>query len=354
MRARYGRVQHVYVAAVSALYMYVFLTAELTAIGGVVSLLADLEPVVPIAAVAAATAAYTAYGGLPASLATDRWQAWLVLALVVTGAVAVGLHVDDPLGRARKGGVGALTATGAEVAVVLVIAIVAANLFHQGFWQRVWAARDAETLVRGALGGAALIVPVVALVAAGGAVAAGAGPLESPSLALFTLLAGAGKPLLALVALLAVALVASTADTLQNGLTALVAEVAGPRGRPGVTGARVVTIALTVPAAAIAVEGLSVLRLFLVADLLAATLALPVFLGLWSRVRANAAFAGALAGLLAVVAVGWVDSGAFVDGFRLLTLPEGATLGPFVAAPLASGAVTVLGSLSARREPSRA
>jgi SSS family solute:Na+ symporter len=353
VRARYGRVQHAYVAAVSVLYMFVFLTAELTAIGGVVSLLADLEPVVPIAAVAAATAAYTAYGGLPASLATDRWQAWLILALVVAGAIGVGLHVDDPLGRARAGGVGALTATGAEVGVVLVIAIVAANLFHQGFWQRVWAARDAGTLVRGALGGAALIVPVVALVAAGGAVAAGAGPLESPSLALFTLLAGAGGPLLALVVLLAVALVASTADTLQTGLTALVADVAGRR-RPGLAGARVVTVLLTVPAAAIAVEGLSVLRLFLVADLLAATLVLPVFLGLWSRIRGSAALAGAVAGLVAVVAVGWLDSGAFVDGLRLLALPEGATLGPFLAAPLASGAVTVLGSLSSRREPSRA
>ena len=348
VRARYGRIQHAYVAAVSVLYMFVFLTAELTAIGGAVSLLADVEPIVPIAAVAAATAGYTAYGGLPASLATDRWQAWLVLALVAVGAIAVGFHVDDPVGRARAGGLGTVTATGAEVAVVLVVAIVAANLFHQGFWQRVWAARDTGTLVRGALGGAALIVPVVALVGVGGAVAAGAKQLESPSLALFAVLTDASDALLALVVLLAVALVASTADTLQNGLTALVADVAGRR-RLGLGGARAVTVLLTVPAAAIAVEGLSVLRLFLVADLLAATLALPVFLGLWSRARASAALAGAVAGLLAVVAVGWAGSGSFLDGLRLLTLPEGAALEPFLAAPLASGAVTLLGSLSARR-----
>ena len=148
--------------------------------------------------------------------------------------------------------------------------------------------------------------------------------------------------------LLAVALVASTADTLQNGLTALVADLA-ERRRLGLAGARVVTVLLTIPAAAIAVEGLSVLRLFLVADLLAATLVLPVFLGLWNRVRASAALAGAVAGLLAVVAVGWAGSGSFLDGLRLLTLPEGAALEPFLAAPLASGAVTLLGSLSARR-----
>ena len=348
VRQRYGRPQHAYAAAISVLYMFVFLTAELTAIGGVVALLVDLDPIVPIVAVAAVTAGYTAYGGLPASLATDRWQAWLVLALVLAGTAAVVLHVDEPLKRAEAGGVVAITHTGAEVAVVLVIGVVAANLFHQGFWQRMWAAQDDAAIVRGALGAAALILPVVLLLAGAGAVAAGAGPLDRPSLALFDLLAGGAAPLLAVVVLLGVALVASTVDTLQNGLTALVSDVASAQG-PGLAAARVVTVLLTVPAAAIAVEGLSVLRLFLVADLLAATLVFPVFLGLWSRVRGGAALAGAVAGVLGVVATGWALSGSVVDGLLLLTLPDGASLAAFLAAPVASAAVTLAGSLSPPR-----
>jgi solute:Na+ symporter, SSS family len=344
VRRRYGRPVHAYAAAISVLYMFVFLTAELTAIGGAVGLLVDLDPIVPIAVVAAVTAGYTAYGGLPASIATDRWQAWLVLALVLAGAVVLGFRVDDPLARAEAGGVASITGTGAEVAVVLVVAIVAANLFHQGFWQRMWAARDDRAVVRGSLGAATLILPVVFLLGAAGAVAAAGGPLDRPSLALFALVEGGAAPLLALVVVLAAALVASTADTLQNGLTALVSDVASGR-RLGLAGARLVTVLLTVPAAAIAVEGLSVLRLFLVADLLAATLVFPVFLGLWSRVRAGAALVGALAGVLAVVGVGWAQSGTLVDGLRLLTLPDGLSLAAFLAAPLASAAVTLAGSV---------
>lgn len=348
VRLRFGRLQHAYVGLVSVLYMFVFLAAELTAIGGVLSLLSGTDPLVPIAAVAAVTAAYTAYGGLPASLATDRWQAWIIMALVVGGAVAVAAEVGDPLARAEAAGLTDASRTGAEVGLALVIAIVAANLFHQGFWQRVWAARDRRSLVAGALGGGALIVPTVFLLGVAGMVAAGADGVETPSLAFFTLLEGLDTAALVLVVVLAVALVASTVDTLQNALTALVAaEVAG--GRMGVGSARVVTVLLTLPAAAIAVEGLSVLRLFLVADLLAATIVFPVFLGLWRRTAPAAALAGAVAGLVAIVVYGWADAGTAREGFRLLTLPEGASLGPFVVAPAASASVTVLGSLLRRR-----
>jgi len=351
VRLRFGRPQQAYVGAVSVLYMFVFLTAELTAIGGVLGLLAGVEPAVPIVAVAAVTAAYTAYGGLPASIATDRWQGWLILALLAVGAGAIMAEVGDPLRRAVDGGLGEVSRAGGEVMVVLVIAIVAANLFHQGFWQRVWAARDTTALVRGALGGAALILPVVFLLGAAGAVAAGAGRAEVPSLAFFALLGGLPAPVLGAVVALAVALVASSVDTLQNALTSLVAgDVAG--GRLSLPAARGLTVLLTVPAALIALAGLSVLRLFLVADLLAATVVFPVFLGLWRRTSAAAAAAGSVAGLLGVVVLGWVRGGSPLDGVLLLTLPDGPSLGAFVVAPAVSAGVTVLISL-ARRDVSR-
>jgi len=339
VRERYGHAQHAYVAGVSVLYMFVFLTAELTAVGGALELLAGVDPLVPIVAVAAATAAYTAYGGLPASIVTDRWQAWLVLGLVAAAAVAVAAEVGDPGARAEGAGLTRVDRPGAEVLVVLVIAIVAANLFHQGFWQRVWAARGDADLRRGVLGGGLLVVPVVFVLGLAGMVAAGSEGVETPSLALFTLLERLPGPAVALVVVLAVALAASSVDTLQNALAALIsADLSGER--VGLAGARVLTVLLTVPAAAIAAEGLSVLRLFLVADLLAATIALPVFLGLWLRVPAYAALGGAVAGLVSVVVAGWLDEGALTDGLRLLTLPEGPAFNAFVAAVAGSGLVT--------------
>ena len=76
---RLGRPMQVYVGLISVLYMFTFLFAEFTAIGKGMYILTGMEPMVPMVAVAIVTAAYTAYGGLPASLQTDRFQAWMIL-----------------------------------------------------------------------------------------------------------------------------------------------------------------------------------------------------------------------------------------------------------------------------------
>ncbi|MGH2748360.1 MAG: sodium:solute symporter family transporter [Actinomycetota bacterium] len=340
VESRFGRTLQVYVAAVSVLYMFVFLAAELTAIGGVVSLLTDIHPVVPVVGVAAITAAYTAYGGLPASISTDRWQGWLILLLVLVGGIALAFEVPRPLTAARSGGAATFTRAGAETFVVLCIAIIAANLFHQGFWQRVWAARSPSSLRRGSLLAGALILPVVFAMGFSGSIAGGRG-VEVPSLAFFSLLTDLPEVFLAVVLVLAVALVSSTVDTLQNALTSLVAV---HFGRVTFGMARLVTIALTLPAAIIGIQELSVLRLFLIADLLAATVVLPVFLGLWQKVTTRGALAGAVAGILSVIVFGWVRTGDIFDGLLLLTLPDGLSIGPFLVAPIVAGLITVASS----------
>lgn len=352
---RFGPAAGAVVGVVSVSYMFIFLTAELTAIGGVLGLLSGTDPLVPIVAVAVATAAYTAYGGLPASVATDRWQGWLVLAFLAIAGGAVVAESGSPIEQLRDGGAGSVTRLGAETFVVLFLAIVAANLFHQGFWQRVWAARDRRALTRGALGGAAIILPVVLVTGLAGAMAAGSGRAEPPSLAFFALLGELPGPVLWVVVGLAVALVASTTDTLQNGLASLVATDVGAR-RLSLGTARWLTVALTVPGAAIAVQGFSVLRLFLIADLLAAAIAAPVFLGLWRRATAAGVLTGAAAGVAGVVVVGWVATGSVWEGLRLLSLPPDRIdlrLGAFVAAAAASALAAALVALLSRPEGER-
>ncbi|MFQ5426026.1 MAG: sodium:solute symporter [Gaiellales bacterium] len=352
VRSRYGDLSHLYVGGISVLYMFVFLAAELTAIGGAVALLSGVDPLVPIIAVAAVTAIYTAYGGLPASLATDRWQGLLILGLVAAATVGIVIDVTDPGERADAAGLSSATQTGLEVLIVLVIAITAANLFHQGFWQRVWAARDERSLIRGACIGGALVVPVLFVMGLFGMIAAGGGDLEVPSLAFFTLITDLPTPLIGVVLVLAVTLVASSVDTLQNALAALIA-VDVSRGHMRMSGARVATLALTAPAVVIATEGVSVLRLFLVADLLAATIAVPVFLGLWQRATTGGLIAGCVMGLIGIVAAGWILDGSIVDGFRLVTLPNGAELAPFVAAVVGSALAAVAVSLLESGRPGR-
>lgn len=348
VRLRYGRPVHAYVVAVTVAYMGCFVTAELTAVGGIVALLSGADPRIPVVAVAAVTLAYTAYGGLRASLRTDRWQAWLLLALLVVAAVTVVVALPAPAVALSAPGLIGVNRVGVEAAITLVLAVTAANLFHQGYWQRVWAARDGAALTRGAVYGAALTVPVVLVVGLLGIMAAGAGlDLGAPPVPFFALVAGLPAWVAVVVLLLGVALVTSSVDTLENGLASL---VAAERPSLSLRAARLVTVALLLPAVVVAVQGYSVLRLLLVADLLCATIVVPALLGLWRRSTPAGALAGGLAGLAGALVPGWVATGSIAEALTLATFPGGVpTLRPFAGALVASAVVTVAVSLAARR-----
>ena len=335
---RFGAGLRLWVSALSVLYMLCFITAELTAIGGITAMLSELPGAGVIVAVAVTTLIYTTWGGLRASLVTDRWQAWLLLALLIL-VVAV-LLVSLPTGAITQPWPSAPLEVSLSVALTLVIAVTAANIFHQGYWQRIWSARDDSQLRRGAWLGGLLSIPVILVVGALGmlCMALGKSP-GSPPIPFFALLNQAPAWLTLPALLLAVALVASSVDTLQSAIASLVVTA-----RPDVSlgAARWVTVLLMVPVVVVSLQGLSVLRLFLIADLLCATAVVPVLLGLWQRMTPTAAVMGCLAGLLGAVLPGWVSGGHIGAGLLAASFPGSVpTLAPFVGALLASTLVSL-------------
>jgi len=340
---RFGGAMRRWVSILSVLYMLCFLAAELTAIGAITTLLSGLDGRYVIAGVALATLVYTAIGGLRASLITDRLQAWLLLSLVglvAFAALALAPTLpNEPVPADARPDTGLAASLG--VALTLVIAVTAANLFHQGYWQRVWAAQSDGALRKAALVGGASTVLVVAVLGGAGMLAANRGlPLGSPPIPFFALL-GEAPSWLALPALiLAITLVASSVDTLQNALVSL--GVTESRAM-GLTGARWLSALLMVPVVGLALQEISVLRLFLVADLLCATAVIPLLSGLAERVPTRAAICGALAGLVGAVLPGAVIGGSITAGLMAASFPGAVpTLGPFLGALLASALVTGL------------
>jgi solute:Na+ symporter, SSS family len=336
-QACYGNTVRRYVSLISVLYMLCFLTAELTAIGAITSLLSDVNGNLAVLGVAIATLIYTAWGGLRASIVTDQWQAALLIALLGIVGFAVAGHLPAlEISEMPAAPVG--SAVG--VAVTLIIAVTAANLFHQGYWQRLWSARDVASLRSGAVIGGLATIVVVAVVGSFGIVAATSGmDLGSPPIPFFALLAEA-SPWLALPALiLALTLVASSVDTLQNAFASLA--VTEKQGL-SLASARWITVVLMVPVVLVALEGISVLRLFLIADLLCATAIVPVLMGLWRRMTTQAAVLGGLAGLAGAIAPGWITGGSLVSGLEAASFPGAIpTLWPFVGALAASALVSL-------------
>ncbi len=335
---RFGSTVRLWVSALSALYMLCFITAELTALGGITALLSEVPGAWVIVAVAASTLIYTTWGGLRASLITDGWQAWMLLVLL---AVVVGVLLTSlPTTAAIRPWPQAPLEVSLSVAITLVIAVTAANLFHQGYWQRVWSAQGDAQLRRGAWLGGLMSIPVIALIGFLGmlCMALGKDP-GSPPMPFFALLGDAPAWLALPVLLLAVALVASSVDTLQSAIASLVVTA-----RPGVSlkAARWITVVLMLPVVWVSLQGFSVLRLFLIADLLCATAVVPVLLGLWRGMSPMAAVGGCLAGLIGAIAPGWWTGGSVQAGLLAASFPDSIpTLAPFATALLASSAASL-------------
>ncbi|GIX45923.1 MAG: urea transporter [Candidatus Tectimicrobiota bacterium] len=341
---RYGRGMYVFTLLVMLFYMFIYLAAETTGMALLAHLVAGLPLWLTAAVVLAATLLYTAYGGLRASIFTDSLQALLILpllvALLLVGGAALGgvAQVTEALRARAPQLLQWHYGPGIEVALTLIVAILAANLFHQGYWQRVYAVRDAAALRAAFLIAALLVIPIVAAVGLFGLAAVALERAQTPSVALFHVLLGTIPEWLVVgLVLLGLALAMSSVDTLCNGIASLVA-VDLHRALPQLSArallrvSRIVTVGLALPVLWIAAQGYSVLYLFLIADLVCAAAVFPVFFGLYSaRYTGTVAVLSTLAGLLA--------------GGLLFPPPDfgrGSLLGAFVLAALVPVGVSLV------------
>lgn len=376
VRMKLGRPMQLYVGLISILYMFTFLFAEFTAIGKGMEYLSGMKPLIPMVAVAIVATAYTSYGGLPASLKTDRIQAWMILGLV--GILLLILFGGDisqlisdakaynPAGYDASWSHGSITYMDTFASgLAIVIAVTAAEMFSQGNWQRTWAAEDDRSLKKGALIASALVFPLVFIMGFLGTVVAGGGSVEDPSLAFFTLI-GDNFFILSAFIILVLALVCSSVDTLQNAIVASITRDLSD-GKMEIKHARIATIAIIPLAIYLATgptigsftfDAWSVFGIFLFADLLAAATVAPVLLTLWNKISSKGALLGAFAGIISVVIYGLIDPASGYDGFQqyfmYLIHPTGdavpaleggmTNLWVFVSAILGSTIVTIVGS----------
>jgi Na+/proline symporter len=370
VRIRLGRPMQVYVGLISVLYMFTFLFAEFTAIGKGMKTLSGMEPLIPMALVGVVTAGYVSRGGLPASLATDRVQAWTIMFLVVALLLVlfggdIGGLIDDARAYNPEDSwsIGSMSNMDSfESGLALIVAITAAEMFSQGNWQRAWASESDEALAKGAWLAAALVLPLVFVMGVLGTVVAGQGAVTEPSAAFFYLIEDAGVLFVAAFIVLAIALVCSSVDTLQNAIVASISRDLSD-STMSLQNARYLTIGMipiaiylatgptlpfTIPLIGIsAFDAGGVFQIFLFADLLAAATVMPVLLTLWEGISSKGALIGAVCGLLSVVLYGayTADIGAGIDYVFSPTNEFGlANLHVFLSAVIGSSIVTVAGS----------
>ena len=314
VKKRYGQKMFVLTFSVSIFYMLVHLIAELTAIALVTKEIAGVPMFFTALLLGLCVMIYTSYGGLKASMFTDFIQMILVIVLLFIVAIGIYSFVGSPLEiiKEAKASVPSLMTfknkVGLEFGLTLMIAVFVANLFHQGYWQRIYAGRDAKSLKKSLKISLVLAVPIMIMTGLLGIVSVAYNHLEHPSVAMFSLLYDTfPMGLILMVYILALVLVMSTVDTLLNALvTSMVVDTGRVKHSKDQkrTQNRVKLLALVIilPSTYIASKGFSVLSLFLLADLLCAGMVLPLFYGLYqAKLSENVAVLASVVGILSGV-----------------------------------------------------
>jgi Na+/proline symporter len=167
------------------------------------------------------------------------------------------------------------------------IAVAATNLFHQGNWQRVYAAKSNEVLNKSLIISFFIIIPIVFFMGFSGLVAVSINSSVIPDLAFFSLLLKEQNSMISvIVIILAISLTISSIDTLINAISSLIVvdgnKVLKFKG-DYLKLSKNIIILLSAIALIVASKGLSILYLFLLADLLCCAAVLTVFYSFYDK-----------------------------------------------------------------------
>lgn len=291
---RFGNAMYILTLGIIVFYMFIYLAAELTAIAKAVQIMADVPLGWTALVVITAVFVYTTYGGLGATIFTDAIQFVVIVPLLILSLIVavVGLGGwETALAPVQQNAPELLSfgnIPGIKFGATLVIAVLAAEMFNQGNWQRIYACRSDRVVKRSFLASFLVILPMLFIAGLLGILAAHFG--FNDDRAFFSLIQQLSLPVwfTITVLVLALALVMSSLDSLLNGITSvftldLMRFFPQMRSAGVLRVSRILAVVIGTIAIFIAAQGYNVLYLFLLADLICAGAIFPILYGLYSR-----------------------------------------------------------------------
>ena len=314
---RFGQTMFKFVLALSVFYMFVYLCAEVTAIAKITNLISGIPLWQTSLLIIITTLGYTLYGGLRASIFTDKFQFIIILIFLVIAINQVFITETNSFSiELIKEKAGTLISGkyfyGYTAGLTFFIAVFATNLFDQGIWQRVYAAKSNKDLVIGFTSAFFVILPFLFILGFFGILAVITGNAKDPSTVFFSLIlnpmAGSNSILTISILVLVISLVVSSMDTLINAISSLFIINGGKFLKLTTRALRQLSyflvIILSAIVFAIASKGYSVLFMFLFADLLCCAAAFTVFYGMFNKnISKKLSFYSVVAGLISGLAI---------------------------------------------------
>ena len=292
VRLRFGKKLFKLILFLTIFYMFIFLIAEVTAVSLLVNYISGTSLWITALIVIVSSLIYTLYGGLRASIFTDNIQFIVIsLLLLMSFNYLISFNSSEFSFEFIKQNKPILLSSGYlpnfTAGLTFFIAVAATNLFHQGNWQRVYAAKSNEVLNKSLIISFFIIIPIVFFMGFSGLVAVSINSSVIPDLAFFSLLLKEQNSMISvIVIILAISLTISSVDTLINAISSLLVvdgnKVLKFKG-DYLKLSKNIIILLSAIALIVASKGLSILYLFLLADLLCCAAVLTVFYSFYDK-----------------------------------------------------------------------
>ncbi len=310
LRRRFSKSLFKLILLITIFYMFIFLCAEVTAIAMLINYISGTNLWITALITLVATLVYTLYGGLRASIFTDTIQMGVILILFIISTIYLISSTGDQFSFSFINEKNAHLLSSNYIpnytaGLTFFIAVAATNLFHQGNWQRVYAAKNDDVLKKSLILAFFIIIPIVLFMGFSGLVAISIDPSVNPDLGFFfLLLRGQTEFLSIIIIILGLSLTISTIDTLINAISSLIvvdgkATFNFSKKDNYLKFSKYFIVILSIIAFVIASRGFSILYLFLIADLFCCAFVLTVFYSFYNKkINEKTAYISIIFGLI--------------------------------------------------------
>ncbi|PHH82019.1 hypothetical protein CDD82_7275 [Ophiocordyceps australis] len=349
-----------YLSFLTLVTLFLYMLAELSALGQVVEALTGLNKLPVIVVECLVTTLYTSLGGFKISFITDNIQGAMVVGLVVVATVTIGVKTEIKPELIDSSHLTEASLLGWHLVYILPVAVLTNDFFLSNFWLRTFSSRTDKDLWIGVCMATVTVLCVLILVGCTGLIAAWSGvwpghPPQEGSLALFLLLEQLPAWVVGLVLVMVISMSTAAFDSLQS---AMVSSASNDlfRNRLNIWFTRALVVAIMIPVVLLSLKAESILQIYLISDLLSAATIPVLCLGLVDRFywwRGFEVVVGGLGGVLTVFIFGTIYYGNADDGGKLLIIKNGlytkdwSAFGAFVAAPV-GGLVWAMAALALR------
>ncbi len=273
-------------------YLIIFLIAEVTAIAFLLNFISKTPLWITAGITLIICLLYILRGGFKLSIITDKYQFMIIAVLIFASVILILGNLEINSFKLIKENspnlINSKYLPNYTAGLTFFIAVAATNLFHQGNWQRVFAAKNNLILKKSLIYSSLITFLIVLWMGYTGLISFSLNSKVISDLAFFELILSKNYLLIVSILILALALTLSTIDTLINAISSILI-VNGNQISKSIFGSSLkkktnyIILLICILVFILASKGFSILYLFLLADLFCCAAVVTIFYGFFNK-----------------------------------------------------------------------